>query len=70
MNRHATQGALLADRLKRKPHTYLEMLRYGLSTSPWKRVLEWLDTHPGWRLEKGTKAHGCDELVTWRVVKA
>ena len=69
-NRYATQGACLVEQLKRKPHTYMQMLAYGLSCSPWKRVAEWLDLHPGWRLHNGTKAHGCDELTTWRVVKS
>lgn len=57
----STQGRTLIVYLKRKPHTYMEMLRYGLSTSPWRRVLECLQ--PGERLVKDLRG----DLVTWRV---
>ena len=63
-----TQGAQLVAALKRQPHTYMQMLRLGLSTSPWKRVAETLDMRPDLTLVKG-KRKG-DGLVTWRVVKA
>jgi len=62
-NNYATQGRLLIERLKRHEHTYLEMLEYGISTSPWRRVLESLRDDE--KLVKG-KYRG---LVTWKVVK-
>ena len=61
-NQYATQGRLLIARLKRKPHTYLDMLGYGISTSPWKRVKECL-RFPEY-VEQATNKRG---LVTWRV---
>jgi uncharacterized protein YerC len=64
-NKYATQGRLLIDRLKRRPHTYLDMLRYGVSTSPWKRVAECL--RHGEQLVKAPDSKG---RTTWRVVKA
>jgi hypothetical protein len=69
-NRYATQGACIVAALKRRPHTYLEMHDLGLSTSPQKRVAEFLSLHPELRLQKGKRAYGSQELVTWRVVKA
>jgi hypothetical protein len=57
-----TQGRFLIGRLKRKPHTYLEMLRYGVSTAPWKRCAESLRN--GERIIKGRNKRG---LVTWAV---
>ena len=67
-NRFASQGRLLIAELKRRPHTYLQMAEYGLSTCPWKRVAESLRADE--RLIKGTKRFGSRELTTWRVVKA
>lgn len=64
-NVYATQGRLLIAALKRRPHTYLDMLKHGVSTSPWKRVQECL--HPHEEVVKGRNAHG---LTTWRVVSA
>jgi hypothetical protein len=69
-NRYATQGACIVAALRTKAHTYAEMHRLGVSTSPQKRVAEYLRLHPELKLVKGNKAHGCTELVTWRVVKA
>jgi len=69
-NRWATQGACIVAALRKKAHTYAEMHRLGISTSPQKRVAEYLDFHPELKLVKGKKACGCNELVTWRVVKA
>lgn len=63
----ASQGQLLAQHLRREPMTYMQMLKLGISTSPWKRVDEWLTLHPKWRLIKATNARG---LITWRVVAA
>lgn len=63
-NRYATQGRLLIQELKRKPHTYLEMLAHGVSVCPWKRVMESLSAHEA--LVKGTR----NGLTTWRVVQA
>ncbi len=42
----------LADCLKQAPHTYRQMLSYGISTSPWRRVAEWLKRNPKWKLRK------------------
>ena len=70
-----TQGQRLADRLKQGPHTYGDMLRYEISTSPQKRIAEWLDQQAKaaapkpcpWRLVK-TKARVCGaELVRWQI---
>lgn len=59
-----SQGRRLIAHLKRKPHTYLEMLRYGISVCPWKRVKESLQA--GEQLVTGRRG----DLKTWRVVKA
>lgn len=64
-NKYATQGRLLIDRLKARPHTYLQMLGYGISTSPWKRIAECL--RHGEVLLKAPDSKG---RTTWRVVKA
>ena len=64
-NVYATQGRLLIAALKRKPHTYMEMLRHGVSISPWKRISESL--RPDEQISKGKNPKG---LTTWRVVKA
>jgi hypothetical protein len=69
-NVFATQGACIVAALKRKPHTYMEMHDLGLSTSPQKRVVEFLQFHPELKLQKGKRAYGAQELVTWKVVKA
>lgn len=66
----ATATNLIAAQLKARPMTYMEMLRLGLSTSPWKRVAEWLEFHPHWRLMKGVRCVGRKTLVTWRLVRA
>ena len=63
-NRYATQGRLLIDALKRAPHTYMDMLRHGLSISPWKRIAESLRADE--RIEKAQDSKG---RTTWRVVK-
>lgn len=65
MNKYATQGRLLIAALKRRPHTYMDMLMHGVSCSPWKRVSESL--RHGEALVKGKNARG---LTTWRVVAA
>ncbi len=64
-NKYATQGRLLIERLKMRRHTYLDMLAYGISTSPWKRIDECL--REGEVLKKEKNAKG---LITWRVVTA
>jgi len=64
-NVYATQGRVLIAALKRRPHTYMQMLAYGLSCSPWKRVLESL--RPEEQLVKLPNGKG---LTTWRVVRA
>lgn len=65
MKVNATQGRLLIEQLKKRPHTYLGMLAYGISTSPWKRISECL-VH-GEVLVKMPDSKG---RTTWRVVKA
>ena len=69
-NRYATQGACIVAALRQKAHTYAEMHRLGVSTSPQKRVAEYLGFHPELTLVKGKRACGCNEFVTWRVVKS
>lgn len=64
-NTYATQGRLLIERLKKKPHTYMDMLMVGISVSPWKRICESL--RYGEQLVKMKNARG---LTTWRVIKA
>lgn len=64
-NKHATQGRLLIQALKQRPHTYLDMLKHGVSCSPWKRVAESLRCD-----EKLVKLPNKRGLTTWRVVKA
>lgn len=61
------QGRQLIAKLK-YPHTYLDMLAYGISTSPWKRVEECL--RPTEAIRKGVRRVNGRELVTWRVVKS
>ena len=61
-----TQGEELARILKRRQMTYGEMLATRISTSPQKRVAEWLQHATGWTLKKGRNARG---LVTWRIVR-
>lgn len=63
----ARQGRQLIAKLK-YPHTYAEMLAYGISTSPWKRVEECLAINE--TVKKGVRSVNGRELVTWRVVKA
>lgn len=62
--RYATQGRLLVDQLKRRPHTYMDMLKHGISISPWKRIAEALAHDEV--IEKSADAHG---RTTWRVRK-
>lgn len=58
-----TQGRRLIAHLRRKPHTYMDMLRYGLSVCPWRRVQESLKADE--RLVKSKNQRG---LTTWRVI--
>lgn len=60
-----TQGQRLIRALRRRPHTYMDMLRLGISVSPWKRVVEQLG--PEDRLIKQPDGKG---RTTWRVVRA
>jgi hypothetical protein len=64
-NTYATQGALLIDALQKRPHTYMQMLAHGVSTSPWRRIAESLRADQ--RLVKSKTRRG---LTTWQVVKA
>lgn len=60
-----TQGRYLIQKLRQRPHTYLDMLRYCVSVSPWKRVSESLRAD-----ERLVKSKRRDGLTTWRVVRA
>jgi hypothetical protein len=66
-NKWATHGAVIAAELKRRALTYGDMHALGVSTSPQKRVAEWLERHPEWKLDKPKNRRG---LVTWRIVRA
>lgn len=59
-----TQGRFLIELLKKRPHTYGDMLQAlkWQSTSPWRRVTEQLK--PNERLLKSKNGKG---LVMWRV---
>lgn len=59
-----TQGRLLIEKLKRKPHTYGQMLAIGISVCPWKRIKEALCID-----EQIFKAKNRQGLMTWLVVK-
>jgi len=63
-----TQGDQLASCLKRWPATYGDMQDWQISTSPQKRVQEWLKLrcNRGWQLDKGKSFSG---LTTWRIVR-
>lgn len=61
-NKYATQGRLVIDALKKKPHTYLEMIQLGCGLSPWKRVKECLAFD-----EEVIVTEGTDGLVRWSV---
>ena len=64
MKKHdaSTQGRRLIEHLKRRPMTYGEMQRLGISTSPQKRVAESLYSD-----EIIVKTKGYDGLVRWKV---
>jgi len=67
----ATQGALLAEACKKRAHTNMELLRYGISVSPWRRLGEWLESNPDWMRQPGTTTRVAgQQLVTWRIIKA
>lgn len=60
-----TQGRQIIAALKRKPHTYMEMLMLGVSVSPWKRAVESL--REGEKLIKHVHRDG---RMRWFVTKA
>lgn len=62
-NKYATQGRCVIAALKRRPHTYMQMISIGVSASPWKRVMESLRI--GESVVKETDKQG---RTTWRVV--
>lgn len=68
-----TQGDIVIAALKRRPHSYAEMLAiYGAGCSPWRRCVEALDQprHAKFRLDIGKRwVAGHEYLTTWRVVK-
>ena len=57
-----TQGRRLIALLKRKPMTYMQMLSTGISTAPWKRVVETIGPK-----EELIKATNRDGLTVWYV---
>lgn len=66
-----TQGERIAEALKKRPHTYLEMNMLGISVSPHKRLLEWAERNPEWQIVKGKRYLGDGEYATtWAVVRA
>jgi hypothetical protein len=64
-NIYATQGRLLIAALKRRPHTYMDMLKHGISCSPWKRIAESLRSE-----ECIVKRMDGQGRTTWRVIQA
>ena len=70
-NRYATQGACIVSALLRKGHTHAQMQALGLSTSPHKRVMEYLSRHPEYVLQKDTRwmCGTGKSLIVWRVHK-
>jgi hypothetical protein len=70
-----TQGARLAAGLKIGPATYMQMLSWGISVCPWKRIEEWLALRENrdWKLDKmwtpNTGQSGPEFLTTWRLVR-
>ena len=68
-NTHATRTELLVACLKKRHHTYGQMLRENLSTSPWKRVAEFVDRHPEWMIDKKEVSVKGEKLIAWRVVR-
>jgi hypothetical protein len=66
-----TQGALLSEACKKRALTNMQLLDMGLSTSPWRRLGEWLDRNPEWMRQPGTFVRlGEHKLVTWKIVRA
>ena len=62
-----TQAERIYTHLRRKPHTYGEMLALRISTSPWKRIFDGQrHLKEGEQLVSGTNKDG---LVTWKVAK-
>ena len=66
----ATQGACIVAALRNRAMTYGDMHALGVSTSPQKRVVEYLDRHPEFELHKGQRTVNGQKLVTWRVKRA
>lgn len=59
-----SQGRKIIAHLKKRPHTYLQMLMLGISVCPWLRVTESL--REGEFLFKRKNRRG---LITWMVTK-
>lgn len=64
LDRVITQGEALVYRLRYAWMTYGEMQRTGISTSPQKRVMEYLERRDDLEL---LKTRGEDGLIRWRV---
>ena len=68
-----TQGDIVIAALKRRPHTYAEMIAiYGAGCCPWRRASECIDLprHAKYRIDIGKRwVAGHEYLTTWRVVK-
>jgi hypothetical protein len=68
-----TQGDRLFSALKKRPHTYMEMIGLGVSTCPWRRLreAESLPRNAGWQLVPGRRLVWVDGgtvfLTTWAV---
>ena len=68
-----TQGDTVIAALKKRPHTYAEMLSIvGGGICPWKRAAEAIEQyrHTGWKIDIGRCwVAGHEYLTTWRVVR-
>ena len=62
---HQRQGRRIIAALKRKPHTYMQMIALGVSSCPWRRAQECLS--PTEQIHKAKNKAG---LITWRVCYA
>lgn len=62
-----TQAERIFVHLRRRPHTYMEMVALGISSCPWKRIKEYAhQLKDGEELVRGER----NGLVTYRIGKA
>ena len=59
-----SQGEIVLAALRRRPHTYLEMIQLRAGLSPWKRAAEKLN----YGEEKIVRAENAAGLMTWKVI--